>query len=315
MIKPRHQALAQQISNKLTIFDSNVRTLRGIQNLARMECLVAQFIDSIRRIEFVFHVKDAVHDLRRMEPYSGLFDPLKAAVLHNRRGNTDEAYWLVFLATHFGKHGIDGWRLAEDVYGKLNQGGRWDWTSTSTKLPEFHAWVAANEHILKGGDGVKRRFSNHRKYESLIANSSKGLPAVIESYVNWVKPPRSHVAMIHQIHKQVGQNPEEVFASLYKSMDAVVRFGRLGKFDFLTMLGKLGISPIVPNSAYLRDATGPRAGARLLFLGNDTESNKDRLLDERLHELNDHLNLGMQVLEDALCNWHKNPSKHVYFRG
>jgi hypothetical protein len=32
-----------------------------------------------------------------------LFDPLKAAVLHYRRGRVDEAYWLVFLAVHFGK--------------------------------------------------------------------------------------------------------------------------------------------------------------------------------------------------------------------
>jgi Alpha-glutamyl/putrescinyl thymine pyrophosphorylase clade 3 len=102
---------------------------------------------------------------------------------------------------------------------------------------------------------------------------------------------------------------------LYESMSAVSRFGRLGKFDYLTMLGKLGISPINPDSAYLREATGPMMGARLLFLGDPTNSSADKQLDSRLVELDGVVEVGMQVLEDSLCNWQKSPSQHIYFRG
>ncbi|MEQ1717211.1 MAG: hypothetical protein ABL907_14715 [Hyphomicrobium sp.] len=314
-MRPGDQARAVRLRDAVRAFDANVEVLLGIRPAGHLDCLVEQLVDSLRRIEFVHRVRDGRHDPRRMEPGSGLFDPLKAAVLHNRHGNSDEAYWLVFLATHFGKHGDDGWRLVEDVYGRLGGAGRWDWPRTSGGLPAFRAWVAHNEHTLRGGDGVKRRFSNHRKYESLKANSAKGLPAVVESYVGWIGPHRTHQEFIRGLHRQVGQNPREVFAALYRSMKEVKRFGRLGKFDYLAMLGKLGIAPIDPDSAYLREATGPLAGARLLFEGDSAISRNDRVLDRQLVSLDERLNVGMQVLEDALCNWQKSPARHVYFRG
>jgi Alpha-glutamyl/putrescinyl thymine pyrophosphorylase clade 3 len=87
--------------------------------------------------------------------------------------------------------------------------------------------------------------------------------AVIASYVNWIAPPHTHLQMIQEVHTKVGQNPGAVFDALYGSMDSVMGFGRLGKFDFLTMLGKLGVAPIEPDSAYLVGATGPLQGARL----------------------------------------------------
>lgn len=315
MLRPRDRARSAGLRDSLREYAANVSPLPGIEPNGHLNCLVAQLVDSLRRIEFAHSVRDGDHDPRRMEPGSGLFDPLKAAVLHNRRGNLDEAYWLVFLATHFGKHHEDNWRLAEDVYGRLGQGGLWDWPNTSGRLPEFRAWVAQHEHTLRGADGVRRRFSNHRKYESLRADSAKGLPAVVESYVNWIRPPRSHQGVLREAHQRVGQHPRETFAHLYRDMDSVIRFGRLGKFDYLSMLGKLGIAPIEPDSAYLRQATGPLRGARLLFEGGTGNSQGDRTLDERLHTLEAHMGVGMQVLEDAICNWQKRPDTHIHFRG
>lgn len=306
---------AAQLDDLLGRYQRDVACLPGIRATGTLDCLVAQLIDSLRRIEFVHAVRDRRHDPRRKSPGSGLFDPLRAAVLHYREGNIDEAFWLVFLATHFGKHGTDGWRLTEDVYGRLNQGALWDWHRTSCGLPAFRVWVAANEATLRGSDGVSRRFSNHRKYESLRADSKKGLPAVVESYVGWVARSGTHQSLIRGLHKQVGQNPREVFAAMYRSMDEVVRFGRLGKFDYLAMLGKLGIAPIEPNSAYLREATGPRAGARLLFIGDPENATIDTQLDARLEELDGYLGVGMQALEDALCNWQKSPRTYEYFKG
>ncbi len=306
---------ASKLQGLLGKYEHDVAQLPGIRAAAAIECPVAQLIDSVRRIEFVHAIRDGRHDQRRKQPGSGLFDPLRAAVLHCREGRSDEAFWLVFLATHFGKHGEDGWRLTEAIYGSLDQGRLWDWRRTSRALPDFRAWVAANEAVLRGGDGVSRRFSNHRKYESLKAHSKKGLPTVVESYVAWVTRSGTHQGLVRELHKQVGQNPREVFAAMYRSMDEVMRFGRLGKFDYLAMLGKLGIAPLEPNSAYLREATGPLSGARLLFAGDTEDATMDAHLDSKLEGLDGYLGIGMQALEDALCNWQKSPRAYEYFKG
>jgi hypothetical protein len=38
-------------------------------------------------------------------------------------------------------------------------------------------------------------------------------------------------------------------------------------------------------------------------------------LEAALGELDERLHVGMQVLEDALCNWQKSPAQFVSFRG
>jgi hypothetical protein len=98
-------------------------------------------------------------------------------------------------------------------------------------------------------------------------------------------------------------------------MSSVRRFGRIAKFDYLTMLGKLGLAPIEPGSAYLGEATGPKRGAQLLFQGSLNAKVPTRDLDTWLNELEEALGVGMQVLEDAICNWQKSPRRFVHFRG
>lgn len=314
-MRPCDKARAQRLTLAVTRYESKAGALPGLAGDGHLEALVAQFIDSLRRVEFAYHIRDARHDPARMNPSSNLFDPLRAAVLRNRRGETDEAWWLVFLGTHFGKHAVDGWRLARDIYGKLGQGGMWDWAAISRDSSAFRSWLAANEATLRGADGVCRRFSNHRKYESLKVASSNGTAEIFASYVAWVAPPRTHTDMLRELHKKVGQNSQAVFAALYKSLDAVQRFGRLGKFDFLAMLGKLGIAPIDPGSTFLQGATGPLAGARLLFGGTRDAKLSARDLEAKLVGFGGETELGSQVLEDALCNWQKSPSTYVPFRG
>jgi len=89
----------------------------------------------------------------------------------------------------------------------------------------------------------------------------------------------------------------------------------MAKFDYLTMLGKLGLAGIEPGSAYLEGATGPLRGARLLLGGSVTAALSAPTLDGWLVQLGTDLNVGMQVLEDSLCNWQKTPGKFVPFRG
>lgn len=314
-MSPRDKARAQKLARAVMSYQSKAGALPGLAGDGRLETLVTQFIDSLRRIEFAQHVRDARHDPARMDPCSSLFDPLRAAVLRNRRGETDEAWWLVFLGTHFGKHAVDGWRLTRDVYGKLRQGGAWDWATISRDPSAFRSWLAANEATLRGADGVSRRFSNHRKYESLKSSSVNSTAEILASYVAWVVPPRTHADLVRQLHRTVGQDPQAVFAALYGSLDAVQRFGRLAKFDFLAMLGKLGIAPIDPGSTFLQGATGPLAGARLLFGGARDQKLAARDLEARLVSFGQETGLGSQVLEDALCNWQKSPGTYARFRG
>jgi len=314
-MSPRDRARAQHLVQALMGYQSRLGSLPGLAGAGRLDALVAQFIDSLRRVEFAHHIRDARHDPARMDPASDLFDPLRAAVLRNRLGESDEAWWLVFLATHFGKHAVDGWRLTRDVYGKLGQDGLWDWATISRGPSAFRAWLITNEATLRGSDGVSRRFSSHRKYESLQAASDKGTANVVASYVAWVAPPRTHADIVRELHKAVGQDPQAGFAALYGSMNAVRRFGRLGKFDFLAMLGKLGIAPIDPGSTFLKGATGPLAGARLLFGGTPDADLSDHDLEAKLVGFGQESGLGAQVLEDALCNWQKSPNVYVRFRG
>jgi hypothetical protein len=98
-------------------------------------------------------------------------------------------------------------------------------------------------------------------------------------------------------------------------MHAVRRFGRTARFDYLAMVGKLGLAQIEPGSAYIQGSTGPVVGARLLFGGRKNADLSALYLDQWLVEIDAELNVGMQVLEDALCNWQKSPVKFDRFRG
>jgi len=69
------------------------------------------------------------------------------------------------------------------------------------------------------------------------------------------------------------------------------------------MIGKLELAAIEPGSTYMQNATGPLSGARLLFGVHHGATQ----LDHWLIELEAQLGVGMQVLEDALCNWQKSP--------
>lgn len=309
-MKNKEMDRAKTLAAALKDYVAKERQLPGLIPKGHFDVLVGQLVESRRRIEFVHHLRDGDLSEKRLDSSDPIFDPLRAAVLHYRKGDYDEAFWLVFLATHFGKHAKQGWRLVRDIYGRLGQ-GRWTWKDVTADPAAFRTWLQANQKNL-----ASRRFSNHRKFESLKAKSQKGTAVVIESYVEWVKPYGSHSAMVRALHKKVGQNPTEVFDAMYRSMDAVQRFGRLARFDFLTMLGKLGIAPIDPGSAYLwHNATGPLAGARLLFGGKTDAKLAAKRLDEMLIELDSYLNVGMQTLEDAMCNWQKSPSKFISFRG
>ncbi|WP_454825296.1 alpha-glutamyl/putrescinyl thymine pyrophosphorylase clade 3 protein [Pseudomonas veronii] len=311
MIQPR-QNLKQSLSAKLDQVVSGGLTLPGAAALENKAALLEQLVESIRRVDYVAVIASRSISPNRVQPSSDSFDPIRAAVLKAQAGDLEEASWLVFLATHFGKASRTGWLLTKDVYGALGAGHNWTWPLVSTNPVAMSQWIASNQAVLRSGG---RKFGNHRKYESLDPAKSNSTGEIIESYVNWVMQHGSHTGLFTHALTQCGGDSRAAFGMLYRSMGAVKRFGRTGKFDYLTMIAKVGISTIVADSTYMAEATGPLKGARLLF-GGTTKANLSALvLEQKIQQLDSILGVGMQVIEDALCNWQKSPGSFVRFRG
>ena len=311
-VTPSDRALAQLLDARLVAFSKKARPLPGIRKAQHRQCFVEQLIESDRRVRYVSVIRGRPVSPLRADPTSDSFDPIKAAIVHQKQGHLEEAFWLAFLSVHFGKALTTGWRRVRDVYGALGASTHWTWATTSSNPKSFRRWLAANIAKLEGGG---RRFGNHRKYESLDAWAPRGTGDVVESYVNWVAPPRTHQMMVAKALQDATGDPGAAFDELYRSMGAVTSFGRMAKFDYLTMLGKLGLAGIEPASIYMQGATGPLAGAELLFGVNVNASLRRAVVGSWLVQLGADLKVGMQVLEDALCNWQKSPSVVVRYRG
>jgi len=304
---PTRMEKARQIAAGLKDFADNHRSLPGVATDAARETLAMQMVASLRRLDYTNIIRRRPNHPDRANPQSTLFDPERGAIWYARAGSLDEAAWLIFLATHFGKHPLTGWQRVKDVYSGLGE-GIWTWERVSRNPPAFRAWLRAKQELIGGG------FGNHRKYESLNPDSAGGTAEVIESYVAWIGPGRSHAKRFVELVRDGGNDPHRIFDHFYNDM-RVTRFGRLGKFDFLALLGRLDLAPISPGSAYLDGATGPLRGARLLFAGDPSSRLKAETLEDWLRELDVQLGVGMQVMEDSLCNWQKSPARFVHFRG
>lgn len=302
----------QSLSTNLDQALNNGLQLPGIRAIENKTALLEQLVESIRRVDYVGAIASRNISANRINPDSNYFDPIRAAVLNAQAGNFEEASWLVFLATHFGKASRTGWLLTKDVYGALGAGFNWTWPLVSTQPLNMSQWIANNHAELRSGG---RRFGNHRKYETLDPSKSNSTGEVIESYVNWVMQHGSHMNLFTNALAQSGGNPRVAFGILYKTMGAVKRFGRTGKFDYLTMIAKVGISTIAADSTYMAEATGPLRGARLLFGGATSANISAAELEQKIQQLDAVLCVGMQVLEDALCNWQKSPGQFIKFRG
>lgn len=300
--------LIDKLEHQLDDFDKKITPLLGIRHPENMLAFAAQVVDSIRRIEYVRVVSERRHRLSadRCNPSSGAFDPIQAAILLKDK-DFEEACWLVFLATHCGKHLRTGWLLSRELYGGLGQRD-WTWKDVTADPAEFRAWLQENHRKLKG------KFGNHRRYESL-KDGQRGTAAVIASYVKWVASYGSHAKMFDQALAVSKADPRKAFRFLYEEMDQVMGFGRLGRFDYLTMLAKTRLAGIEADSTYIGDSTGPIKGAKLLFDGAKGSATSAKVLEGQLALLDQHLGVGMQVLEDSLCNWQKSPNKYVQFRG
>lgn len=244
----------------------------------------------------------------RGTPRGRQFDPILAAILCRNTGDTDEACWLLFLAIHCGRHHSDGWALARQLYAGSGPGLEWTWNRVSADPAAFRRWLN-NMNVQWTLLGGRPKFGNHRKYVSLNGSGSRGTGEVVETYIGWVGAAGRHAALFQGALARNGGSRARAFDDLYRSLDVVQQFGRLAKFDFLCMLAKCGLADIEPGHAYLTGATGPLDGAKRLF-GPGTTS-----LHQAAVDLGAGLGVGMQVIEDAMCNWVKSPNRYAPFRG
>lgn len=280
--------------------------LNGLPDMQTIDTLAMQFVASLRREDYYRLVQRQPIAANRADPNSPKFDAERAVAFHMQKGNVDEAGWLIFLMTHFARRPDTGWLRLRDVYGRLNA-GVWDWQTVSANPAAFYQWLAANWQNIRGA------FGNHRKYESLDPNASRPMSRAVADYLTWIGPV-GHAAFFAQAVHTAGNNPHTIFDHLYGTLK-VRSFGRLAKFDYLSLIGRYGLAPIEAGYAYLPGATGPARGARLLVDGNPTSNTNVATLQVRLTAVDAHLNVGMAVMEDALCNWQKSPRAFVHYVG
>jgi hypothetical protein len=280
--------------------------LKGLADETVISVLAWQFIASIRREDYYRLIQRSPISVERTDPNGAVFCAERAVAYHKQQGNIDEACWLIFLMTHFAKRSDTGWLMLQSVYGQLGK-GIWDWLSVSKDPEQFYQWLGEN------WKSIPSAFGNHRKYESRRPDAKRPISRAVEDYLRWIEP-GGHGAFFANAVRSAGNNPATIFHYLYANM-AVTSFGRLAKFDYLSLLGRYRLAPIVAGSAYLDGATGPGRGARLLLDGNPESNSKNTSLQTGLDGLDALLGVGMSVMEDALCNWQKSPHQFVHFKG
>ncbi|MBV2148085.1 hypothetical protein KRZ98_07265 [Sphingobium sp. AS12] len=302
---PSRHAEHQRLVAALTAAKAG-QGLKGLPDSQTIETLAMQFVASQRREDYYRLVQREPISANRADPNDWLFDAERAVAYHVQQGNVDEAGWLIFLMTHFARRPDTGWRRLQDVYGMLGA-GRWDWPAVAANSAGFDQWLSANWQNIGGA------FGNHRKYESLRPDAHRPMQRAVADYIAWIGA-GGHAAFFATAVFTGGNHPHTIFDYLYQRM-AISSFGRLAKFDYLSLIGRYGLAPIAAGSAYLDGATGPGNGARLLIDGVHNSGRPNSNVQQQLDVLDSYLTVGMTVMEDALCNWQKSPSHFIHYVG
>ena len=242
----------KQILHQELVHIKTFLPLPGINDQIAQDVFIKQILDSIRRVQFVYTQRQRNISFICTDPYSPAFDPIKAAIYYSENDQTEEAYWLIFLSTFCGKHGSKHWEMLIQFYSLLGSKQNLTWDFITNNFVQFSTWYEQNY------SSITRAFGNHRKFETLKKDSTGSPIAVFDSYIHWVG--NSHLEMTANAIKVVGDEPKILFDYFYNSMSIVKQFGRTSRFDYLAMLGKVGLVNIEPPSVYLNNSTGPIRG-------------------------------------------------------
>ncbi len=278
---------------------------RAIQDLldckisgAILSVLAKQTYDSIRRIE-VYKAYE-IRAILAVEKKQAFFDTSNPFVLGQRTDlSEEERIWIIFLATYFGKSDSSGWEL-------FNRAA-FDGNKSLISFKKIKEDPEKYFYYLESFDFFENsKFSNHRKYTKKSLIGPKGL----------------FTSMIYLINKmeQYCINEEMGFHEMYKLAEKIPNFGRLASFDFTSSLVKCGLKIEEPKSMYANYSTGPLQALELLLRLTDSDFTYQSKINLS-HNLvewfttNSEIFMVGQVLEDAICNWQKNPKKYIYYTG
>ncbi|KQR95198.1 hypothetical protein ASG01_04925 [Chryseobacterium sp. Leaf180] len=303
----KNNDLYLDVKRKLDFYKRGME-LPGIDSPDAENSFIRQFVDSYKRIKYIETLKARQISEDRRNPNLDIYDPIRASILYHRDGDINEAVWNLLLYVHFGKNIKSNYGLIQAVYGKLGDTNIWNWNTITTDLANFKVWLGNNFYEIKSYGS----FGNHRKYQSLKTTSRSGTYQTFESFFNLVD--NDFNLFTSSIPNEIKIDKNKFFDHLYWHFDGIVGFGRLAVFDFLCMIGKIGILPIEPNHPYLGNS-GPVDGTRLLFDSNT----KTKELNVFLKDLGDtafnDYPFIMQILEDCVCNWQKSSTSYRLFRG
>lgn len=254
-----HKNRFEEFVNKIEQIEQK-DPLLGITTAEQRQCWAQQIVSSLRRISYTDILLTRAVDPSRCNPYSGTFDPVRGSIHLHRNGQLDEAVWFTFILTHFGKHAVDEWNFAENVYGSFRTGPVWTFANYGADSTAFENMLEANEDNL-----ASERFSNHRKFQS---KKPDAVARTFRTYYNWQTEFGSFRDRLVTTHASVGQEPYATFDALYKSMKGVFGFGggRLGRFDFLTMLGEASVRPNSPRKRLPRQSYWTACGHTVIVL-------------------------------------------------
>jgi hypothetical protein len=302
---PSRNAERQRFANELMAAKA-AQGLKGLPDAATIDSLAMQFVASLRREDYYRLIQVKPIAPQRADPNNASFDAERAVAFHMQQGDIDEAGWLIFLMTCFARRPDTNWLRLQDVYGRLGT-GTWTWRTVVANPSAFYQWLDVNWQNIRGA------FGNHRKYESLRPTAKRPLKQTVSDYIAWIGAPGHALFFSNAVHS-AGNSPQTIFDHIYRTLK-ITSFGRLAKFDYLSLVGRYRLAPIEAGSAYLDGATGPGRGARLLIDGRATSATSNTALQAELDLLDTRLKVGMHVMEDALCNWQKSPQNFVHYKG
>ena len=122
-MKSEDRALAKRLDNQLKMIASGYDLCPGVARDSCRDAFVAQVMDSHRRQRILEVISARSPSPRRADPSSVLFHPWYGAVAKAALGHRDEAFWLLFLGIHFGRHRHGRWRYVSALYGATRARG------------------------------------------------------------------------------------------------------------------------------------------------------------------------------------------------
>ena len=263
-----------------------------------LNTLARQTNDSIRRIEIYRSYRErAIHAVNKGLDFNHTSIPFVLAQRSDLSQNN--RLWILYLAIYFGKSNQSGWELFNRATFDRKKSIML-FQDIQKDLDKYFRYLASFDFF----EGCS--YSNHRKFTAKRLTGEKGVFESMEYFAENIN--------------QYSFEHRNDFHSIYKTAQKIPNFGRLAAFDFASSLVKCGFDIAEPESMYGENSTGPLNAISLLLRltnGDSSQKAKLQLCSDLMEWFQKNSNIFMvgQVLEDAVCNWQKNSSTYIGYKG